>query len=461
MRDAEGNLQVYYHGTDKVFNRFSKVGNKISTGGKANSRSGRMTFFAEDSEVAKSGFGTNVERRYLNFKNPIEVGNVRKPDAYYADLEKRGYDGITGWETINGKKERVAAAFGTQGIVKAEELLPFKSKNAETLRSWADQLRNKELRLPHIIQGGLPISFAKFEKAGTEAMAKVLEISGDVVEAVEKGFATIQETGWYKKMTPELRAQFDPEIRARLQKLLEESKPEAVAKYDLERATKMEAEVKDKYLPEFTKQGEAIAKELDGKFISDVKKPESTVAKKKREGLSDVLEVQDAVRGALIVKDLSEFKTAAKKLKEQGYSISNKRVPNKETGYRGITATKREGELGSEIQIHTEQTWENKQKAQALWNKHRDAGIAPDITKIKPPESYYNVDDIPKEGSVDLSSLDKPDGGKFSEPHGTYEESNGAAVHSKAKNLWVKTDGGKDNSNRVLITQFTSDLIGV
>lgn len=457
--DSEGRPLEVYHGTDKIFNIFAKEpGMKKSSGSKANSRADILTMFTENKEAAPA-FGIRIESRYLNFTNPVDVGNVRSlTKAKIQQLMDQGYDGITGWETINGKKERVYGAFGTRGIVKAESVDPFKSHNAEVLRNWADRLRNTEINTRGMLPASvLPLDMGKAGKKALKIMADILEKTGDVIEALEKGFAHIQEYGWYKKISPELRARYDPEIRKKLQKSLDDTYPEAVAKFDLGRATQMEMQAKEEYLPTFDKEGSELATQFGGKFISDVKKPENVVSKKKRQGLADVIDVPDMVRGAIIMDNFDQFKAISKELKNKGYTIHNKRTPNK-YGYRGIYATKKEGDLGVEIQLHTEKTWENQEKAHAIYDKYRNGVVLDsDITKKAPPEPY--IEEIPKKGSINLNTTDLPENDKFSEPHGDYEEANGAAVHSKVKNLWVKT-GGEDNSGRILMVQFTSRLMG-
>ena len=401
MRDSKGELIPYFHGTDNVFNRFSKIGTGISTGGKANSRSRRAIFFAQNPEAAKT-FGANVEQRYLNFKKPFKMGNVRGlTDAKIAQIEKEGYDGIVGWERINGVKEPVAASIGTRGIIKGQDLGPFQSKNAESMRAIAEKLRNKKLNLQDIAQVGLPVSMAKFEKAGIDAAAKTLEVTGDVVESIEKGVATIKETSWYQKLSPELRTKFDPEIRDRLQKLLEEAKPEAVAKYDLERATLMTKEATDKYLPEFDKEGNDIASKHGATFVSDVKKPESIVSKKAREGLSDVVEIEDMVRGTIVANDMRDFNAIVKDLKKAGYDVKVKRSPDSKTGYRGVTATKRKGELGEEIQLHTQATLDAQRKSDDLLKNYRPG----EKTKIseKLPDSKIEYSDETAVAQIDVT----------------------------------------------------------
>lgn len=460
MRDSKGDLIPYFHGTDNVFNRFSKIGTGISTGGKANSRSRRAIFFAQNPEAAKT-FGANVEQRYLNFKKPFKMGNVRGlTDAKIAQIEKEGYDGIVGWERINGVKEPVAASIGTRGIIKGQDLGPFQSKNAETIRALADQMRKTKINTEGIHFGSiLPIDLNKAAKKAVSGMAKAFETTGDLVEAIDKGIATMKETGWYQKLSPELRSKFDPEIRNRLQKLLEEAKPTAVAKYDLERATLMTKEANEKYLPEFNKEGTEIASKHNAVFFSDVKQPENIVSKKKRDELSDVTEVEDMVRGTIVAKDMREFDAIAKDLKKAGYTVRVKRSPNSTTGYRGVTAVKRQGELGEEIQIHTAATLEAQRKAEALFKKYRE-GVQPkpEIGKIKPPGLY--IPDSQKEGAVNLNTTGDPNKDAFTEPHPTYESANAADVYSKSKNLWVKPDGKAENSKRVLMGQFTSSIMG-
>lgn len=464
MRDKEGKLIPYYHGTDAVFNRFAKGLQKTNSGGKANSRSNRLTFFTPDQEMAQT-WGANVEARYINADNPYKIpgnGNVRSlTDAKIADIQAKGYNAIKGKEKgSDGQWHDVVATFGTQGIVKAQEVLPFQSKSAESLRTMASNLRSKELNMQGIhLSSVLPIDLKKAGKVALDAMATALEVGANMIEAIEKGFVALQEHPWYKKLDPETKAKFDPVIRDRLKQLFEENRPEVLAKYEKGKSEQMVDEATKKYLPDFTEQGTKYAKELDGEFISNVKSAESIVAKRKREGLTDVLDVPDVVRGALILPDFNSFKEAGKKLKKEGYNISTKRVGNRVTGERSVTATKQIGELGIEIQLHTKETFEATQEVNKLRDKWRNqSNENPQVPTIRPSEPY--VSDVLRKGSINLNTTEKPENDKFAEPHSTYAEANGAAVHSKAKNLWIKPDGLVNNDKRILMGQFTSTLMG-
>ena len=415
MVDAEGKPQMFYHFTNATFNLFdTRYAEKASrTKFSAPGRSKGVFWFTTDPGF---DFGNNKHTRYLNFKNPIDIGNVRKVKNFEAKVKEwkeKGYDGITGYEFYtNSKGERVqapvAASFGTQGIVKAAELLPFQSKNAETLRQWADKVREyKGFADPK--PGELYMRIPYQEKvldAGLELAAKTLEATASVVEAVAKGSAyimdSIKESDWYKGLSVDMQSKIDGEIKAKITKLLNDAKPEVVRAADTKLATSMEAEAKSVYLPEFKAKGEQIAKDMKGEFIPSVKTAESIVSKKERTGAFDVLEVDDVVRGALILPDMKDFKEAAKRLKSEGYTIHNKRVGDKETGRMGVWANKREGDLGVEVQIHTKGTWEAQQKAEALTKEFRKTGrVENDITEIPPPARHIS-DGKPKEGSVQL-----------------------------------------------------------
>jgi hypothetical protein len=171
----------------------------------------------------------------------------------------------------------------------------------------------------------------------------------------------------------ETRIQSMAEKRERLfskvQKIDKESRPVSDEKKteDLKQARILEDRAAQIY-PQFKEQGKAIAEEVGGRFESRLKSVESTTGKAARENI-EVPEMKDILGGAIIVSDLKEFKAVSKRLKREGYSISNKRIPNKETGRLGVIATKMEDGIGKEIQLHTEGTWEAQKKAEGIWGK--------------------------------------------------------------------------------------------
>jgi hypothetical protein len=129
--------------------------------------------------------------------------------------------------------------------------------------------------------------------------------------------------------------------------------------------------------PQFNETGTKLAEDLGGRFESRLKSPESMVGKTTRTG-NEVLTTEDVIGGAVILSDMKGFKEASKKLKDDGYTISNKRLPNKETGWRGVIATKMVDGIGTEIQLHTEDTWKAHQEALKLTNFYRE-GIPPEV----------------------------------------------------------------------------------
>jgi hypothetical protein len=160
-------------------------------------------------------------------------------------------------------------------------------------------------------------------------------------------------------------------------KLTEEPAPVSDEKKaeDTRQARIIEAKAAQKF-PQFQEQGKAIAEEFGGRFESRLKSVESTTGKTARENI-EVTDVKDIMGGAIIVGDMKDFKSLSKRLKKEGYAISNKRTPNKDTGRRGVYATKVEDGISSEIQLHTEKTWEAQKKAEAIRDKYRKEGIPP------------------------------------------------------------------------------------
>jgi len=425
MVDTEGKPQVWIYDTDAVFNLFdTRVAQKNSkTKKSAPGRAQGMVWFTLEPEFR---MGANRHYRYLNFEKPKDVGNVRS-FKFSADnieaLKRQGYDGITGYEWYtNSKGERVkakvAASFGTQGIVKTRE--GSASAGApEVLREWATKIREHKgfndpkpgeiyLRLPYqekVINGAM------------EAAAKTLEATASIVEAVNKAIEHVKSTDWYKSMAPEVQAKYDAEMAVRFKQLLEQQKPAEIAKSEMAKAEAMVKQAESEVMPAFKSTGEEVASKHRGEFVTDIKKPESIVEKRSRTGAWDVLDIEDVVRGALILRDMKDFKEASKDLKKMGYTIHNKRVGNSETGFKGVWATKREGELGTEIQIHTKETWEAHQKANALTKefrgKQKGADIKAEESTVKiqekkevekefeaaTPESFINMDTTPLKGT--------------------------------------------------------------
>jgi len=389
--DPEGKPKLVYHRTYKVFNTFSKEpGMEKSSGSKANSRTNELTMFFEDADAAaESGFGTRTESRYLNFTNMKDVGNIRSLTAQkIKDLQADGFDGIKGWERINGEKKVVYAAFRTRGIVKAESVDPFKSHNAEVLRNWAGRVREAKGSLspkPGELYSRIPGVDKAFDLA-VEGLAKFLELSADVVQGVSKSFAifseNIKNSEEYKALDPEMRAKIDKEIQAKLRKAAEDAKPGARRDYDLGIAKTAHEQAKNEVLPGFKSTGEAIAKELGAEFTADVKTPESMVSKRERENLADVMEADDLVRGSITVDDPRKINSVIRRLKKEGYSVSIKRVGDKESGRRGIVATKNDKGIGTEIQIHTKETLEAQRKADEIRDKYRTEGV-PETVDVK------------------------------------------------------------------------------
>jgi hypothetical protein len=178
MVDESGKPEVWIHTTDKVFNVFD------NTKSQPNSKSRRnkgLNWFTTDPNFK---WGSNVQRRYLNMQNPIDVGNV-KGAVTQANIDKwksQGYDGIIGYEyyrDAEGKrvKARVAATFGTQGIVNVEK--SAKVTTPELLRGWANQLRSVDVEgaFQDIHLGSvLPVDLKKAAKKALEVGAKVLDI---------------------------------------------------------------------------------------------------------------------------------------------------------------------------------------------------------------------------------------------------------------------------------------------
>jgi hypothetical protein len=178
-------------------------------------------------------------------------------------------------------------------------------------------------------------------------------------------------------------------------KIVEETKPEipdAVKQENLKQARIIENKAAQIF-PQFQAEGEALANELGGRFESRLKNVESISDKADREGISST-DVKDIMGGAIIVDKMGDLRTVSRRLKKEGYSISNKRLSDKDTGRRGVVATKVEDGISKEIQIHTEKTWEVQKKAEAIRDKYRKEGIpSVDVVDIKTNPTKYKAED--------------------------------------------------------------------
>jgi hypothetical protein len=460
LKNSKVTKDLLFNGSNAVFNRWDHPK--------------PLNFFFPTEEAAGTQ-GSDVSGRHIRATKPLEVGNLGKiSQKKIKEAQEAGHDALTGYVMQNGEKVPVVATFGSRGIIKPEatETTPQK------LRAWGKQVQNTEVNMEGIMPASfLPVNLKDAAKGALKVMGKVIEKTGDVMAALDAGVKEVTEKGWYKQADPEFRAKLDPEIRKRLNQYLEEARPEAVAKYDIERATKMEKEVKDKYLPGFTKELDEVAAKFDAETKIDIKKPENTVGKKKREGLSDVTDVSDALRGAIIVNDLKQFKAVAKELKAQGYDIHNKRVADK-TGYRGVYATKRNGELGTEVQIHTPGTLDAQTKAFELYKDYRDNG-KPKSTTEEPDAAVlkYEQDIAESNRLFDEAYADLDDTGLLGSPARTAQDKKMKAlelptsVQKELRKSWTETKqkllaGIKEQNSNIkeqfesYIQSFSSQMLG-
>ena len=142
--------------------------------------------------------------------------------------------------------------------------------------------------------------------------------------------------------------------------------------------------------PKFNDQLTAIANTLNADVSTRLKTPESMAGKSGR-GNTEVKDIPDVIGGAIILPDMDSFKAAAKKIKEAfpDVKFSNKRVGNKTTGWKGITATMTVDGINTEIQFHTKETFKAHQDALKLTNQYRNGiedGQVPNLqeTVVKP-----------------------------------------------------------------------------
>jgi hypothetical protein len=246
--------------------------------------------------------------------------------------------------------------------------------NTAILKSVVDQIKEKPQDvLKSIEESTLPPEVKK------QIIEKINQISAELDPMV-------QESKPYTDKIADIDAQIDvikkndnipPEVRdikvtylaekrdklvSQVVKLSQEPKPVSDEKKaeDTKQARILESKAAQVF-PQFQAKGEEIAAEFGGKFESRLKSIESTTGKTARENI-EVAGVTDTMGGAIILGDMKDFKAVSKRLKKEGYSISNKRLANKETGRRGVLATKLEDGIGTEIQIHTEKTWERSEE---------------------------------------------------------------------------------------------------
>jgi Region found in RelA / SpoT proteins len=191
----------------------------------------------------------------------------------------------------------------------------------------------------------------------------------------------------------------------------EQAQADAQKQEDIKQGTLLESKAST-LLPTFNQEGNDIAANYGGTFESRIKTPESMVDKANREnksviGGSENPQIEDIMGGAVIVPDMKDFKGVSKDLKNQGYDISNKRSPDKETGRRGVTATRTidtdSGPVTQEVQIHTPETWDAQQKAEALYKPYKNGVSKPEPTPLTPEDDVIH-------GAVTIpTNTEKPD----------------------------------------------------
>lgn len=125
--------------------------------------------------------------------------------------------------------------------------------------------------------------------------------------------------------------------------------------------------------PKFNEDLTTVADEVGGRVETRLKSPESIVAKVNRQG-NTVGDLSDIMGGAIILPDMKGIKDAQKALKNDGWSISNKRKFDPLTGRVNLTAIKSVDGVNMEVQLHTEDTWKAQKAAEELTTKYRDTG---------------------------------------------------------------------------------------
>lgn len=164
---------------------------------------------------------------------------------------------------------------------------------------------------------------------------------------------------------------------ARTRTPLEEKTAQAKLEEDTKQANIIQSKAAIVF-PQFQERLKTLADGLGAETETRLKASPSITGKTTRQG-SEVKDVSDIIGGVLILPDLKSFKNAAKKIKAEfpDATFSNKRLPNKETGWQGVTANMIIDGVPTEIQLHTKDTFNAHQEALKLTNPWRN-GVPPE-----------------------------------------------------------------------------------
>jgi hypothetical protein len=116
-------------------------------------------------------------------------------------------------------------------------------------------------------------------------------------------------------------------------------------------------------------------------------------------------QIEDVVGGSLVVPDLLDFRKASRRLKQEGYTISNRRAPNKETGWQGVVATKTENGVPFEIQLHTEATLKAQRAAEKLYDPYKKGKKEREYVLTLPDSNTPTIDKMLEKQTADNKSL--------------------------------------------------------
>ena len=388
LQESKVSKEAMYHGSEALFNRWDTPE--------------PLQFFYPNKEMAAE-HGVNVVQRHVKSVKPLEVGNIDRglSKKKIIEAQEAGYDAITGYRLRTnpetGKKEKVlvVATFSSRGVIKPVSASAGGPRHSESMRLFADVIRSKKGKLAEsLAERGTPMVVLppQVVDIALETAAKIIEGGAVIVEGIEKAVEAVKKSKWYLDQDPEVRAKIDPWVKKRLQELIDEAQPEARKKFDVEQAIAIKEKVNKDIMPNVEKDVKTVITDISNKVDVSyrTKSPESAVASKTRRRLSEVVNLEDVAGAQIVVKDIKDLKEVIKKLKDQGYKVRIQREVKDISGRKSITAYKRAGDIGIEIQVHTPETLEAQKQADVIRDKfrmvedkYRAEGLSDDQINVK------------------------------------------------------------------------------
>lgn len=167
-------------------------------------------------------------------------------------------------------------------------------KVSEASRKLADEVRKLKISRPDAFQSHTPASLAW--DLGVEAVAKTIEATGDIVQAVSDGLEAIKSTEWYKSLSEDKKAQAEASFKDSFKQYKE---PEVVAEVDGNKYTSLKKAVYDS---EREQQGREVVNTTNPKSPKEVR---SEVESKFKSGEITETEIRDIASALASRQDIA------------------------------------------------------------------------------------------------------------------------------------------------------------